>query len=214
MLTVSRLGSTGPAGALLLVNTVAQQTGLLIAALAFSSGCAVGPDFRAPVLPDNAGYRTDDLPRSTVSAGHPPARRNVWSKALRFRLDGGRVLPAQAESPRRAGLRQQPGYRLGPGGTAPGRGAIRRRQGGLFPSVDAAAGANRQESPFSTGPVSGSASPYTIYNASIDVGYTLDLFGGVRRSVGRKTRSRRPSALPVAGHLSESCCQRRDHEHS
>ncbi|MEZ5463219.1 efflux transporter outer membrane subunit [Dokdonella sp.] len=165
-------------------STRSWQTGLLIAALAFSSGCAVGPDFRAPVLPDNAGYRTDDLPESTVSAEAPTgaAQRLVegaqvparWWESFASAELNRRVEQAFANSPdiasAQAALRQ-----------AVAQSDVAR--GGLFPSVDAAAGANRQESPFSTGPVSGSASPYTIYNASIDVGYTLDLFGGVRRSV-------------------------------
>ncbi|MGB0134281.1 efflux transporter outer membrane subunit [Dokdonella sp.] len=160
------------------------QTGLLVAAVTLFTGCAVGPDFRSPVLPEQAGYRADDLPVSTASAEAPTgaAQRLVegaqvparWWEAFASAELNRRVEQALANSPdiasAQAALRQ-----------AQAQTDVTR--GGLFPSVDAVAGSNRQQNPLASGPVSGSASPYTVYNASVDVGYTLDLFGGVRRSV-------------------------------
>jgi len=160
------------------------QTSLLVAAVALCAGCAVGPEFRSPELSAQAGYRAEELPASTTSTEAPTgaAQRLVegaevpakWWESFASAELNRRVEQALANSP----------------DIASAQAALRQAQaltdvtrGGLFPSVDAVAGANRQQSPLSAGPIAGSASPYTIHNASIEVGYTLDLFGGVRRSV-------------------------------
>ena len=161
------------------LHLVACSVGLL----ALLSGCAAGPDFRTPTLSDEAGYRAEALPAATAATDGPTG------DAQRF-LEGAEV-PAQwwtgfgsEELNRRVSeaLANSPTV-------ASAQAALRKAQeeagvarGQLFPSVDAALGANRQKNPVTTGGAF-SSSPYTIYNASVDVGYTLDLFGGVRRGV-------------------------------
>jgi hypothetical protein len=51
--------------------TRAARTVLCGALLALLGGCAVGPDFRAPVLPQEAGYRADAVPTASASADTP-----------------------------------------------------------------------------------------------------------------------------------------------
>jgi NodT family efflux transporter outer membrane factor (OMF) lipoprotein len=156
---------------------------LSLALMLALGGCAVGPDFRSPALPSDAGYRADTLPAATVSSSVPTGdaqrflqgeavSRQWWTLFANDELNR-RVEQALANSPSIASA--QAALREAEAQTGAAR-------GGLFPSVDASLGANRQNSPvsFSGG---GSASPYTIHNASIDVGYTLDLFGGVRRGI-------------------------------
>lgn len=151
----------------------------LVAVLSLLAGCAVGPDFRSPDLPAGADYRADGVPASTISAEAPTGAAQ--------RLIEGAAVPARwwesfgnAELDRRVSLALANNPDI-----ASAEAALRQAQaltdvtrGGLFPSVDANVGANRQQSP-----VNGTTSPYTVYNASIEVGYALDLFGGVRRSV-------------------------------
>ena len=147
------------------------------------SGCAVGPDFRAPVVSAEAGYRADALPVATSASDAPTgdAQRFLQGASVpaqwwtQFDSDelNRRVEQALANSPTvvsaQAALRQAEAE----------TGAAR---GGLFPSIDAGLGANRQRaSAATTG--TGTGSLYTIHNASVAVGYTLDLFGGVRRGV-------------------------------
>jgi NodT family efflux transporter outer membrane factor (OMF) lipoprotein len=164
-------------------NKHASAAALSLALIAVLGGCAVGPDFRTPSLPPEAGYRADPLPVATLSSGVPTGdaqqflqgqavSRQWWMLFANDELNR-RVEQALANSPTvvsaQAALREAEAQ----------TGAAR---GGLFPSIDASLGANRQNSPVSFNG-NGSASPYTIHNASIDVGYTLDLFGGVRRGI-------------------------------
>ncbi len=167
------------------VNPLRKSVAIRLAlALSFAlAGCAVGPDFRAPTVPEDAGYRTDAQPAGTVSASAPTgdAQRFLqgesvpaqWWKTFSSDALNRRVEQALTNSPTvasaQAALRQADAQ----------TGAAR---GGLFPSIDASAGATRQKNPAST--TGGlSTSPYTIHNVSIDVGYTLDLVGGVRRGI-------------------------------
>lgn len=148
------------------------------------AACAVGPGFRSPEISAEAGYRHDALPENTVSTDTPTgdAQRflsgaNVpahWWMTFASDELTRRVEQALANSPTVASA--QAALRQAEAQTSAAR-------GGLFPSIDASLGANRQKNPASTTGGGFSASPYTIHNASIQVGYTLDLFGGVRRGI-------------------------------
>ncbi len=155
-------------------------TGILLA-LALA-GCAAGPDFREPAVSADAGYRVDALPAATVKADGVPtgdaqrflegaqAPERWWTTFGSDELNR-RVEQALANSPTiasaQAALRQ----------AQENVGAAR---GGLFPSIDAQAGASRQNGLAAGAP---GTSPFTVYNAGVGVSYTLDLFGGVRRGV-------------------------------
>ncbi|MGH8173732.1 MAG: efflux transporter outer membrane subunit [Rhodanobacteraceae bacterium] len=159
----------------------------LLYALALA-GCAAGPDFRTPPAPEVPGYRADPLPAETVSTDTPtgdaqrfleggdiPAR--WWSTFDSAELDR-RVDQALAHSPTIASA--QAALRQAQENTNTARGA-------LFPSVDANVNVTRGNAngvvatPGAGGEVS--SSTFTLYNAGVNVGYTLDLFGGVRRGV-------------------------------
>lgn len=145
-------------------------------------GCAVGPDFRAPTLAADAGYRSDALPAATVAADSPTG------DAQRF-LEGTDVSArwwtgfGSEELNRRVdlALANSPSVASAQAALRKAEAEARSARGGLWPSLDGRLGANRQKSSALTG--SFFSSPYTVYNASVDVGYTLDLFGGVRQGI-------------------------------
>jgi NodT family efflux transporter outer membrane factor (OMF) lipoprotein len=60
----------------------------------------------------------------------------------------------------------------------------RARSGELLPAVDVSASVSRQQpSGASLGLPDARFNPFTLYNASVDVSYALDLFGGLRREL-------------------------------
>jgi NodT family efflux transporter outer membrane factor (OMF) lipoprotein len=158
---------------------------LLSTALAVSlmgvSGCAVGPNFRSPELPEQADFRAEALPTSTTSALTPTgdAQRflqgvavpSQWWMQFNNRELNRRVEQALANSP--SVLSAQAALRQAQEG-------VNAARGSFFPSVDAGLGASRQNGIAAGQP---GASPFTVYNASVGVSYTLDLFGAVRRGV-------------------------------
>jgi len=157
------------------------------------SGCAVGPNFHEPSAPPVDAYRKDALPAATAAASVPTgdAQRFLegadvperwWTTFASAELDR-RVAQALAHSPTVASA--QAALRQAQENTNAAR-------GGLFPSIDAKAAATRGNANgfgATTGTTgvgeqsAGIPSTFTLYNAGVNVGYTLDLFGGVRRSI-------------------------------
>lgn len=154
----------------------------LIGALALS-GCAVGPEFREPAAPEVAGYTHDKLPEATTATDAPTGDAQKflegaavpdqwWTTFVNDEIDR-RVQQALAHSPTiasaQAALRQAEEN-------------VSAARGGLFPSVDASAGAQRGNTNY-FGQTAPGASVFNVYNAGVNVNYTLDLFGGVRRGI-------------------------------
>ena len=158
------------------------QVALLAAAIA---GCAVGPDYRRPAPPAVASYTAEALPVGTatapgvggaeqrfVSGGEIPAR---WWELFQSQALDRWIGEGLANSPTlvaaEATLRRAQEIR-------------RARAGDLFPSVDGSVSASRQKpSGASLGVPDTEINPFTLYNASVEVSYTLDLFGRTRREL-------------------------------
>ncbi|MFB9156662.1 efflux transporter outer membrane subunit [Chromobacterium violaceum] len=157
----------------------------LLALVLAQAGCAVGPDFKPPALPDAAkrGYAETPLPATTASderAGPAGAGQ---------RLVNGGDLPAQwwtlFRSPEldqliRAALAHNPSLEAAQAALAQARENYNAASGSLlFPNVNAQLGGGRQRAILSgTAP-----SEFNVYSATVNVSYTLDLFGGSRRQL-------------------------------
>ncbi|HUK56554.1 MAG TPA: efflux transporter outer membrane subunit [Nitrospiria bacterium] len=150
------------------------------------TGCAVGPNFRRPEAPGVNGYTAAALPEETSAA---PGN---GGEAQRFVL--GRDIPDQwwtvfhskalDELIRRA-LADSPTLAAAQATLREAQENVRADIGGaLFPTVDGSASAGRQK-------ISGAAfgqpdlpgNLFNLYNASVNVSYSLDFFGGARREL-------------------------------
>jgi len=157
-----------------------------VAALSLAlSGCMVGPDYHSPAAPATDSYTATPLPAQTASApgasGAPqqfvpgqdiPAQ--WWSLYHCEPLDA-LIREALANSPNvaaaQAALRQaSENLRAQIGGT-------------LYPQIDAKANATREKFNGVTFGQPGLTEELNLYNASVNVSYNLDVFGGSRRQV-------------------------------
>jgi NodT family efflux transporter outer membrane factor (OMF) lipoprotein len=152
---------------------------------AFLSACAVGPDFHRPAPPATATFTAPDFPAQTPAS---PGKDGVSQRFVK-----GRDIPGQwwklfqseqldrlinlafANSPTvaaaQAALREAQENR-------------RVQLSALFPKVDAGFTAQRDKiSGAAFGQPNGNFKPFTLYNASVNVSYSIDLFGGVRRGL-------------------------------
>jgi len=148
------------------------------------AGCAVGPDYHRPDAPPVDRYTVQPLPAATVSA------RAADGDTQRFMQ--GRDVPTRwwttfgnAELTRRVNtaLSHSPTIASAQAALRQAQESANASRSGLFPSVDAAAGATRGKQ--ATAPFGGAFKfpPLTVYNTSVKVGYVFDLFGGTRRSI-------------------------------
>lgn len=157
-----------------------------LALAATLAGCAVGPDFNAPEVPVPADpsrpYTQLPMPAATASA---PGRAGgsqrfvaeqdlpaMWWQLFHSEPLDALIRSALAQSPTlaaaQAALRQaRENYAADAGGR-------------LLPSVSGQLGAQRERTSRAT---SGAAGVFNLYNATVDVSYTVDAFGGIRREL-------------------------------
>jgi NodT family efflux transporter outer membrane factor (OMF) lipoprotein len=150
-------------------------------------GCVVGPDFKPPQTPKATGnvYGSAELPTTTVAVTNPGAGKTGAAQHINF----GQELPAQwwtlfhseaLDQLIRSVLKENPTL-------ASAQAALRQAQenynaesGSLkYPNVNAQLGATRERA-LLTG---SSPSTFNLYNASVNVSYTLDAFGASRRQL-------------------------------
>jgi len=161
------------------------------AAITFSlmtavTGCAVGPNFKAPQAPQTQIYTHAPLPPKTVSIKN--AGEGGKSQQFAYGID----IPAQwwtlFQSPElntliKQGLANNPTL-------AAAQATLRQAQQNLnagignllIPAIDAQATGERTNSSTGTS-TSTPTSAYNLYGASVGVSYVLDIFGGNRRQI-------------------------------
>jgi NodT family efflux transporter outer membrane factor (OMF) lipoprotein len=156
----------------------------VLCSLALSS-CAVGPDFHSPVLPAAAekSYTPSPVPARTASAatlGHAGAAQQLaygqdlpaqWWGMFRSEALNQLIQRAMIQNPTlvsaRASLRQARENFLATTGSL------------YYPQVTGQLGLNRERATsYSTVPTD-----YTLYAASVNVSYSLDVFGSSRRQL-------------------------------
>jgi len=149
------------------------------------AGCAVGPDYRRPAAPAVASYTAEASPPGTAEA------KGLGGSMQRF-VPGGEIPARWWELFRsqaldrwmREGLANSPTLDAAEATLRRAQEIRRARAGDLLPGVDVSANASRQKpSGASFGEANLQVNPFTLYNASVDVSYTLDLFGRTRREL-------------------------------
>lgn len=147
------------------------------------AGCTVGPDFRVPDAPTDAQYTAGPQPVQLTANGYPTQALEVadipaqwWTLFRNPQLDET-IRVALASSPTLTQARAR--LREAQENLASRTGATQ------FPQVDAKLNATRQQVDLTSVGITQfpSPGPFTLYNASVQVSYALDLFGGQRREL-------------------------------
>jgi len=156
------------------------------AAALLLGSCAVGPNFKAPAAPHTSGFAPPgELPAETRAA---PA---ADVSAQRF-IDGLDI-PGQwwtlFQSPDlnaliARGVADNPTLEAAQAALRQANETVAAQRGTFYPSVSGSLGAQRVKEPAAALglPVPGSVL-YTLNSAAVNVSYTLDAFGGIRRQV-------------------------------
>jgi NodT family efflux transporter outer membrane factor (OMF) lipoprotein len=160
---------------------MAAAAGLSLLAL---TACAVGPDFAPPPAPPVAGYTPEGQLATTASVG------TAGGAAQKFEM--GRDIPGEwwkvfhskeldgliAEA-----LRANPSLQAAQASLWQAKENLYAQQGKLLPSVDANVSAERQQfSPAEFG-AAGSPNIFNLFQATVNVSYAPDVFGGQRRQI-------------------------------
>jgi len=159
---------------------------IIASVCALLAGCAVGPNFKSPEAPKNNSYTGRPLPAETVAAPlHGGAAQHLIS---------GQDIPgewwtlfhsAELDQVIHKALEDNPTFEAAQATLRQAQENLNAAVGSsLYPAVDANATVSHQKiSGAAFGQPSSEFSPYTLYNASVNVSYTIDLFGGARREL-------------------------------
>jgi NodT family efflux transporter outer membrane factor (OMF) lipoprotein len=156
--------------------------GLLAAALV--SGCAVGPDFEVPSAPDISRYTDARLPAATASSN------TQGGDAQRFAF--GRDIPAEWWTLFRSrhlnrlierAIAENANLQAAQLTLKQADENARAQAGTLLPTVDANPSFTRQQASLAQFGESGPPVLFNLYNATVNVSYTIDVWGAKRRAL-------------------------------
>lgn len=147
------------------------------------SGCMVGPDFESPSSPDVDSYTASPLPKETeataVSGG--TAQHLDFTGRLSdqwWKMFGSEELNALIKE----GLAQNPSLTAASEAIIKAHENLRAAGGALLsPNIDASLSATKQKT--SAASSGGISDRFHLLSASVDVSYTLDMFGASRRQL-------------------------------
>jgi NodT family efflux transporter outer membrane factor (OMF) lipoprotein len=160
-----------------------KAAGVALSLLALAA-CAVGPDFAVPPAPPVDGYTPEGQLAATASTDV------AGGAAQKFEM--GRDIPAEwwtvfhskeLDSLITEALHANPNLQAAQAALWQAKENLYAQQGKLLPSFDANSSATRQQ--FSPAEFGGSGAPsiFNLYQATINVSYAPDVFGGQRRQI-------------------------------
>ena len=165
----------------------ALKRAFISAATGVLAACAVGPNFKAPEAPRNAGFLpAGQLPAETQAAPLP------GGEAQRF-VDGMDIpgqwwtlfQSAQLNALIGRALANSPTLQAAQAALRQANETAAAQRGGYYPSVSGTLESQRQKGSGAAFGIAGFPSSYfyNLQTASVNVSYTLDAFGGTRRQV-------------------------------
>ena len=159
---------------------------LLISAVALLTvaGCELGPDFHPPIAPAEAGYAPGAMVAVTASAlvaeGTP--QRLLAGKDIAgnwWTSFGSRQLDAFVEQ----ALVANPNLRAAQAALRQAKETAFATEGVLLPQIDANASTQRQQFSEASVGVQGPPLIFNLFQTTLNVSYSLDVFGGKRRQI-------------------------------
>jgi len=160
---------------------------LLLLSAGVLNACAVGPDFKQPDAPQVSGFTEKPVPEKLASVPNVPG-----GSPQEFAKEAD--IPAQwwalYQSPEldaliKKALTQNPNLGAADAALRAAQENVNAQIGGqYFPAIGLGANGGRQQTPNAAFGLPGNGdSIYNLYNASVNVTYKLDVFGGARRTV-------------------------------
>ena len=157
----------------------------LIAAGALSA-CAVGPDFKQPEAPKTSTYTEIPLTEKLATAvGVPGGTAQEFVQGADIEAQWWELYRSpQLDAMIKKALQQNPNLGAADAALRAAQENVSAQIGGqYFPAIGAGGNAIRQKQPSAIYGIPYGSDTYNLYNASVNVSYKLDVFGGARRTV-------------------------------
>ncbi len=154
--------------------------------LSFSllAACAVGPDFKPPPAPAVGGYTPETHPATTTSASVAGGAAQTFVVGRDIPAEWWKVFHSkEIDALIAEALRANPNLQAAQAALWQAKENLYASAGKLLPSVDAAASVTPQQFSAAEFGLTGPPSIFTLYQATVNVAYTPDVFGGQRRQI-------------------------------
>ncbi len=154
--------------------------------LSFSllAACAVGPDFKPPPAPAVGGYTPETHPVTTTSASVAGGAAQTFVVGRDIPAEWWKVFHSkEIDALIAEALRANPNLQAAQAALWQAKENLYASAGKLLPSVDAAASVTPQQFSAAEFGLTGPPSIFTLYQATVNVAYTPDVFGGQRRQI-------------------------------
>jgi NodT family efflux transporter outer membrane factor (OMF) lipoprotein len=155
-----------------------------VAAATILSGCMLGPDFQRPAAPDVTGYTPEPHPAPTVSSEIDAGEAQKFVMGADIPGEWWTLFHSEPlNSLVNQALKANPNLQAAQAALRQAQENVAAQQGALFPTVIGDASVTPQTISGARLGAPGKNSEFTLYNASVNVSYTPDVFGGIRREI-------------------------------
>ncbi|CAM3759844.1 efflux transporter outer membrane subunit [Polynucleobacter antarcticus] len=164
--------------------SLARLSPLLFAGLL--SACAVGPDFKQPDAPKTTTYTESTLSKTLATApGVPGGTEQEFLEGADIEAQWWALFKSpELDALIKKALQQNPNLGAADAALRASQANVSAQVGGqYFPAIGLGGGVNRQLQPSAIYGLPYGSDTYNLYNASVNVTYSLDVFGRARRTV-------------------------------
>jgi len=164
---------------------IVRQILLIIFSSLWLISCAAGPDFRTPAAPKADRYTQSPLQEKTASAQVAGGVEQSFIAGQNVSGQWWSLFQSKAlDQLIRMALKENPSVAMAKARLREAQEKRTAQFGAFFPSIDASASAGRERiSGASQGEPGLQIDSFSLFNASVGVSYTLDIFGGLRRQL-------------------------------
>jgi NodT family efflux transporter outer membrane factor (OMF) lipoprotein len=151
---------------------------------ALLASCAVGPDYQAPETPKTHSYTSSPLPKQTVEIRGQEEKTQEFTYQQHLCRQWWTVFESERLNQLiERGLKNSPTIQAASAALKQAMENINVGMGNFYPSIDAQFTTTREKQSGASMGVNSPSLLFNVYNASLNMSYSPDLFGGVRRQI-------------------------------
>lgn len=145
----------------------------------------VGPDFQSPPSAPVTQFTEKPLPPKTVNAASPAGHSQSFVSARDIPADWWEIFHSPSLNALVVkGIQGSPDLEAAQAAMREALQNWRAERGQMYPAINLSAGAQRERfSSAEFGVPNSPSTTFNLYNTTVNVAYTLDLFGGIRRQI-------------------------------
>jgi NodT family efflux transporter outer membrane factor (OMF) lipoprotein len=149
------------------------------------SGCAAGPDFERPAAPGIGDYTREPLSEKTVSADAAGGEEQKFVRDREISAQWWTLFQSpQLSTLVEKALKNNPSVQAAQAALRQAQELVYAQQGYYYPTVQGNLSSSRQRTSATVSPtLNSNESLFNLHTAQVTVGYTPDVFGGLRRQV-------------------------------